>query len=231
MACLTLLITSSLLTGAAANSPNEDFLKDWLDQFALHYGYLGVFVVSILGASTVIVPIPYTLIIYALGGVFEPILLALSAGLGSAAGEFTGYILGYFGRRAINEKHKRRVAAMLKLFNRHGRIVIFLFALTPLPDDLLFIPLGIMRFSPAGAFIPALIGKILMCLLLAYAGKASFGLVLEAYGKNSFIGVVITIVALAAVIYGMMRIDWERLAEKYGKAIVEKSEAADKKVT
>lgn len=218
------MIAALLLAGPAAAQLGEDAIEEWLDQFALHYGYLGVFAVSALGASTVVVPIPYTLIIYALGGVLEPVLLALSAGAGSAVGEFTGYILGYFGRKAVNETRKRRVAAMLRLFNRYGPVAIFVFALTPLPDDLLFIPLGIMRFSPIRAFIPALIGKILMSLILAYAGRASFSLVLEAYGKNSLVGVAITIAVLAAVVYIMMKVDWEELAAKYEADIRKKAE-------
>ncbi len=50
---------------------------------------------------------------------------------------------------------------MVKLFDKYGPATIFLFALTPLPDDLLFIPLGVMRYPFWKAFIPALFGKML----------------------------------------------------------------------
>jgi len=229
--CLLILAATPISVRAVVAQLGEDPLSSWLDQFALEYGYTGVFFASLLGASTVVVPVPYTLIIYALGSVLDPILLALSAGLGSALGEFGGYVLGYFGRRVIDEKRRRRVTAMLRLFNRYGPIVIFIFALTPLPDDLLFIPLGIMRFSPVRAFVPSLIGKILMCLILAYAGKTSFKLVLAAYGENSILGMVVTTVGLAAVIYWMMKTDWEKLAEKYAPHIMKMVEGADTTAT
>jgi membrane protein DedA with SNARE-associated domain len=120
---------------------------------------------------------------------------------------------------------------MLRLFNRYGPIVIFIFALTPLPDDLLFIPLGIMRFNLVRAFVPALLGKILMCLILAYAGKTSFKLVLAAYGESSLIGVAVITLALAGLIYLMMKTDWEKLAEKYGADILKSVEGTDTKAT
>ena len=55
---------------------------------------------------------------------------------------------------------------MVKLFDRYGPAAIFFFALTPLPDDLLFIPLGVMRYPFLKAFIPALFGKTLMMFIL-----------------------------------------------------------------
>ena len=61
----------------------------------IQFGYFGVFLVSLISALTVIIPIPYTLLLYALGSTLDPVLLALSSGLGSALGEVSGYGLGY----------------------------------------------------------------------------------------------------------------------------------------
>jgi hypothetical protein len=88
-----------------------------------------------------------------------------------------------------------------------------------------------MRFSPIRAFVAALAGKFLMCLILAYAGRTSFKIVLAAYGGNSLIGVAATVVVLAVVIYFMMRTDWEKLAEKYGPDIVKKAEDVRNRAT
>jgi len=41
----------------------------------------------------------------------------------------------------------------------------FIFALTPLPDDLLFIPLGIMRYNLPKTLLAAFFGKLVMLLI------------------------------------------------------------------
>jgi membrane protein YqaA with SNARE-associated domain len=198
-----------------------------MKNFALQYGYVGIFLISLLGATSVFIPIPSTVVIFILGGLriggnwaFDPLLIAVFAGLGATLGEFSGYLIGYGGRRVIGEKYKKKMDVLMKLFKRFGPVVIFVFALTPLPDDLLFIPLGVMRYSILGAFIPALLGKFLSNLIIAYAGRFSLQLIsdifgVEGEGMTFLIGTVLAIVFLVIVFIIMFKVDWEKRAEKY----------------
>jgi len=198
-------------------------IDQWLEAVALQYGYLGMFLVSFLGASSIVLPIPYTVIIFSIGSlhVLDPLLIAISGGAGSAVGEFFGYFLGYYGRAVISEKQQKKMNYILKVFSRYGAITIFLFALLPLPDDLLFIPLGIMRYSFMKAFVPTLIGKFLMCLILAYGGYLSIGIIETLLGGDGGVWTIIASTALLVlVIVAMFKIDWEKyfpLEEKEGK--------------
>jgi len=184
-------------------------------QFALQYGYVGVFAISIIGAMSIIIPIPYTLFIYLLGAFLDPIPLALAGGLGSALGEAAGYLIGYYGRAVISKERQRNMDYMLKIFSRHGSITVFLFALTPLPDDLLFIPLGIMRYKFIRVFIPAFLGKSLMCLILAYGGRLSIEFIRALFEDGGWLGGLLTTVLLIAIIALMLKIDWEKVFEKH----------------
>jgi membrane protein YqaA with SNARE-associated domain len=190
-------------------------LLEWMEQFALQFGYLGVFLISLVGALSIIFPIPYTLIIYLLGSVLDPLLVAVSGGIGSALGEFSGYVLGYYGRAVLGEERRRKMDYMMKVFHHYGFAAIFFFALTPLPDDLLFIPLGIMRYRFVKAFIPALLGKMLMCFILAYSGRFSVEVIEVVFGEGGWLGVVITSAFLIIVIIAILKIDWEKVFEKY----------------
>lgn len=189
-------------------------LNQWLTDVAQSYGYFGVFLVSLIGSSSVIIPIPYTVIIFSMGmqkSLFNPFLLALSGGVGSAVGEFVGYYLGYFGRKVINENQQKKMNYILKLFTKYGAITIFLFALTPLPDDLLFIPLGIMRYNFVKAFIPCFIGKILMCLILAYGGYMSISIIEALFGgEGGLLTIIVSTILLLVIIIAMFKIDWEK---------------------
>ena len=188
---------------------------EWMEQFALQFGYLGVFIISFIGSVSVVFPIPYTIVIYLLGAVLNPVLVALSGGLGSALGEFSGYALGYYGRAVVSEERRRKMDYMVKLFARYGPAAIFFFALTPLPDDLLFIPLGVMHYPFWKAFMPALLGKVLMTFILAYSGQQSITLIETLFGGSGLLGVVITSALLILIIVAMVKIDWEKLFEKH----------------
>jgi membrane protein YqaA with SNARE-associated domain len=186
-----------------------------MEQFALQFGYLGVFIISFVGSVSVIFPIPYTIVIYIIGSFLDPFFVAVSGGLGSALGEFSGYTLGYYGRTIISEERQRKMDYMLKVFNRYGPVAIFLFALTPLPDDLLFIPLGVMRYPFWKAFIPALLGKTLMTFILAYSGQQSIQIIRTLFGEAGLLGTIVTTVLLIFVIVAIIKIDWEKLFQKY----------------
>ena len=197
-------------------------LEMWLQNFAVQYGYLGIFLISLLGAMSIFVPIPYTVVIFILGGLetFDPFLIAVAAGIGSAIGEFSGYLLGVGGRKVIGDRYKKRMDFITKLFKKYGSVAIFIFALTPLPDDLLFIPLGVMRYSLLRAFIPALLGKFFSNLIIAYSGRLSLDIVknifgVEGEGMSLLIGTIIGIVLLIIVIIIMFKVDWEKRFAKY----------------
>lgn len=162
-----------------------------------------------------IFPIPYTIFIYLAGAVLNPFALAVVSGIGAGIGELSGYALGYFGEGLVNKRYGPRLKAFAKLLDQFGPIAIFLFALTPLPDDLLFIPLGMSRYGLLKALIPSIIGKFFMSLILAYAGYYSIGFVSQLYGEGGWLGVVLTTVFLILVIVAMIRIDWEKLAGRY----------------
>lgn len=190
--------------------------SDWMYRIALQFGYSGVFLVSLLGTMAIIVPLPYTLVILLLGMEnWDPILLTVAGGLGSATGEFAGYLLGYYGRRIVSAERQRKMDYLLRLFGRWNPLAIFVFALTPLPDDLLFIPLGVLRYSPVKAFIPALAGKLLMCYVLASFGQVYGGILTALFGDESWIGAIITGILLVVIIFALYRVDWEKVFNKY----------------
>jgi membrane protein YqaA with SNARE-associated domain len=192
-----------------------DWFLNWMRDFAVQFGYFGVFVISFIGSVSVVFPVPYTIVIYLLGAVLDPFFVAVSGGLGSALGEFSGYALGYYGRKVVNKERRRKMDYMVKVFDRYGPAAIFLFALTPLPDDLLFIPLGVMRYSFWKAFIPAVLGKMLMTFILAYSGQQSITMIKTLFSGSGLLGMVITFALLITIIVAMVKIDWEKVFEKY----------------
>jgi membrane protein YqaA with SNARE-associated domain len=178
-----------------------------------------VFAVSFIGTASIIIPIPYTVLILSLSlssTEWDPLLLIIAAGLGSAMGEMVGYILGYYGRKIVSAERQRKMEYLVKIFDRYGPLAIFVFAVTPLPDDLLYIPLGLMHYKFYKAFIPTLIGKFLMIAIIVYFGRTAGDTIRLLFGENGTgIAIVITAVLLLVIIIVLYRIDWEKVFYKY----------------
>lgn len=175
-------------------------------------GYPSAFLLGLIGAASIIIPVPTTVVLLAIAGfrIFDPTLLALAFGFGAAIGQLTSYVVGYAGRMVVGKKHKRRFDAMLKIFERYGMIAVFFFALTPLPDSLLFIPMGFVHYSVWRIFVAAVAGKITMSLIITHVGGA-----IGTAFTESWIFAVVTTVLMVLVIIAMFRVDWEKLVDKY----------------
>lgn len=194
---------------------------DWT-QIGISLGYFGVFLLGLLGAASFFIPLPTTVGLLGVAAlrIFDPTLLALAFGIGAGIGQLTSYAVGYVGRAIVDKKNERRLAAMMNIFDRFGiMLVIFIFALTPLPDSVLFIPLGLVRYPVRKVFLASLLGKIAMSLIITH-----FGGFLGQTLTDNWIFTIVTIILLVLVVVAMFKIDWEKLIDKYPQLFSGKSQ-------
>jgi uncharacterized membrane protein YdjX (TVP38/TMEM64 family) len=146
-------------------------LRDRLAQYE-RYGYLGVFVTTLVGSATVVLPVPGVAIVYVGGSIWNPILVGLVAGLGDAMGEATGYLTGYAGQGLI-EKQSLYIRFQ-NWMRRNGFLTILILSAVPNPFfDLAGIAAGASRFPGRWFFLAAWIGKTLKDVTIALAGYYS----------------------------------------------------------
>jgi membrane protein YqaA with SNARE-associated domain len=147
------------------------------------FGYLGIFIISFLGSATIFLPAPAHFVVFAFGGILNPWIVGIVSGTGAALGEFTGYILGYGGKEVLNRKYKKDLDKARGWMERHGAfMIIILFAITPLPDDVIGILCGVIRYSAKKFLLASLIGKLIMHLILAFAGYLSMQWIVGFFG-------------------------------------------------
>ena len=133
------------------------------------YGYLGAFLISLVSSATIIVPIPGIALIFALGATYDPYLIGLAAGAGSALGELSGYMAGYSGQTIIG--HNKTYQRMEHWMRRRGSIVIFVLAFVPNPlFDLAGAAAGILRYPVWKFLLFCFLGKAPRSILVALAG-------------------------------------------------------------
>ncbi len=131
------------------------------------YGYLGVFVISLLSAATIFIPAPGWAAIIALGGVLNPYLVGIVAGIGSGLGEFTGYMIGN-GARELSDAKFDRYKNMIR---KYGAGAIFVLAFIPNPlFDVAGLVAGALKIKVWKFLLACILGRILRYIILAHAG-------------------------------------------------------------
>lgn len=142
------------------------------------YGYLGIFVFSILANATIILPAPGIAVVFALGGVLNPILVALAAAAGSAIGELSGYLAGYGGQAVVEDTDVyTRIRSFMSAKPSLAFLLIFVLAAVPNPFfDIAGIAAGTLRFPVLPFLFWCFLGKTVKMIAIAYAGYFSFDL-------------------------------------------------------
>ncbi len=135
------------------------------------YGYLGVFLLTLLASATIVLPSPALGVAALAGKTLNPWLVGLIGGTAAGLGEITGYLAGLGGSTLAERSHfYPRVEGWVR---RWGILTIFALAAIPGPVfDLAGIAAGAMRMPFRRFLVACLAGKILRFVLVAWAGHA-----------------------------------------------------------
>ena len=187
--------------------------------FTPEVGYLGLTIVSFFGSLIPFVPIPSFVLVatMAVGEQFDIHALALIAAFTATAAKQIIFYLSYGGRKIISEKTKKRMMPFQKLVKRYGGSAAFVAAATPIPDDLVYIPLGLAKYNPKRFFVATLLGKIVLyyviVLISHYMGLSLLEPILQDIQDPLpvYIGIVILGIAMTTVVILLLRLDWAKI--------------------
>ena len=142
-------------------------------------GLAGVWLISFIAASSIIVPVPglAAVCVAASPGVgLNPLVIGIVAGSAEALGEMTGYIAGASGRGLL--RRNRFYPRLRLLMNRWGGVLLFIGAAVPNP---LFDIIGLLAGSvsyPIRKFLPIVfVGKAIKSSAIAYGCLYGVGIV------------------------------------------------------
>ena len=203
-------------------------IYSWLLDFSLLLGYPGAFLISAIGNATILVPFPYVGVAFILGGlrdeltlafVFDPWLIGIVSGIGAMIGEMTGYFIGYGGGRLIDEDQTSAFKSFVDSHPRATPIVVWFLAATPIPDDVLVIPLGAARYSWWKVALVQLIGKTMFLMGISWSGRIGLDFVGSILGSTDPLSLLSRVIEVSSVlfviiaIYLLVRIDWNSLVK------------------
>lgn len=223
-ATLLILLALTLLVFGVYQIPA---VADWYTRlneswtsWAIRFGLLGAFLVALIGNLTIVIVFPYTVAIFflATSGV-NPLLLGFATGTGAVLGELSGYVLGRWGSRKFRQARPETYDALARIARKRPgfvRWLLFLFSALPLPDDVLFIPLGMLRYPVWQLLWPSWIGKCVAGLAVAYFGT-SLEPILNGQPPTSPLSLFSqlgSLVAVTLVMYAILKMDWTKMMHR-----------------
>ncbi|MEM4358900.1 MAG: VTT domain-containing protein, partial [Candidatus Bilamarchaeaceae archaeon] len=130
-------------------------------------GYLGVFLIALLSNATIFFPAPGWAAVIAMGGVLNPYLVGIAAGVGSAFGELTGYAVGEGAASLANKEFIKQK----EMIEKYGSMAIFVLAFIPNPlFDVAGLAAGAIKIGIMKFLIFCMLGRVLRYILLAHLG-------------------------------------------------------------
>ena len=187
--------------------------------FTPEVGYLGLTIVSFFGSLIPFVPVPSFVLLatMAVGTQFDIHILALIAAFTATAAKQIIFYISYGGRKIISEKTKKRMEPFQKLVKRYGGTAAFVAAATPIPDDIVYIPLGLAKYDPKKFFVATLLGKLVLCYIVVLISHYMGLSVLEPILENIedplpvYIGIIILGAAMTITVILLLRLDWAKI--------------------
>lgn len=134
-------------------------------------GYLATFYMNLVGAATIILPVPGVIAACvaaepSLG--LNPILIGIVGAVGATLGETTAYLVGIAGHDAAMKL--RWYPRIRDLMERHGSVTLFLVSVIPTPFfDLAGIAAGALNYPFRKFMMYVLAGKTIRLIIMAYA--------------------------------------------------------------
>lgn len=186
-------------------------------------GYLGILIISFVASLVPFVPIPYfpLLITASFNSNFNPHLIALVSAAGVVAAKTVIFFASYYGRKILSDSTKQRMRPLENLVSRYGWFGAFIAALTPIPDDIVYIPLGLAKYSPWKFATATFTGKFLMNEAIVWGsiflGKPFVERVLGDTTDPTWliVAAVVSIALLGIIVYYSLKIDWAKLIGRW----------------
>jgi len=191
--------------------------------FAPEVGYLSLSLVNFFGSLVPFVPLPGFLLLatMAVGDQFDLHILALLSAITATVAKQIIFYVSYGGRKIINEKTRKRMRPFERLVKRYGAGAAFFAAATPIPDDLVYVPLGLAKYNPRRFFIATLTGKIVLSYVIVFISHHLGLSLVEPFLENVedatpiYIGIIVFGVMMTAVVVLLLRLDWARILGKF----------------
>jgi len=191
--------------------------------FAPEIGYLGLVLVNFFGSLIPFIPLPGFIFLASMsvGDQFDLHVLAILSALAATAAKQIIFYVSYQGRRIISEKTRKRMRPFERLVKRYGAGAAFFAAATPIPDDLIYVPLGLAKYNPKRFFIATLTGKLVLSYSVVFISHHLGMSLVQPYLEDItdvttvYVGIILFGVMMTVVVVLLLRLNWEKILGRF----------------
>jgi len=142
----------------------------------------------------------------------DPLSTGILVALGATCAKLIHYTVSFFVGKHVSEERRRRLDTAALKTRRWASLAVFIAAATPIPDDPVIIPLGLMKYNPAKLASAYFVGKLSIAVLGAFFG--GFGeQFLNGYVSQEVL-VIISIALTVAITLLLLKMDLSEIAER-----------------
>lgn len=204
--------------------------------FAPELGYIGLTLVSFFGSLVPFVPLPSFLLLatMSVGDQFNLHMLAIISAITATGAKVIVFSVSYGGRKIIGENSRKRMRPFERLVKRYGAGAAFFAAATPMPDDLIYVPLGLAKYNPKKFFIATLTGKLVLSYVIVFVSHYMGLSIVEPYLENVedvsviYIGIAVFAAMMTSVVILLLKLDWQRIMARFAPWTLDENNDTDK---
>lgn len=143
------------------------------------------------------------------------VLVGFLVALAAAVAKGIYYMGTFFVSKHLSEKRQKRLNADADKVRRWAFPLLFLAAATPIPDEPVVIPLGLMKYSPMKFFAAYFFGKLSITVAGAFLANKAAGYFSEWLSPEAML--ILSIVLTVVITIILLKVDFGKLAERFLK--------------
>lgn len=190
-----------------------------------YFGYPGILLVSFIINILFFLPIPYfpLPLLAAFNENLDPHLISLSGTAGAVAAKMIIFYLAYSGRNIITRKSKGKTISLQKLLGKYGWIGALVAPIIPFSENLIYITLGLTRYSPQKFAVAVFIGVLLYNEFIVWIGvllgRPFVDSMISTFTNSDnpaaiIIAVILSIAGILITLYLLIKINWNKIIGK-----------------
>ncbi|HSV50260.1 MAG TPA: VTT domain-containing protein [Candidatus Acidoferrales bacterium] len=129
------------------------------------------------------------------------------------------YMVTFFVSSHLSQKRQARLHEDANKVRRWAFPLLFIAAASPIPDEPIVIPLGLMKYNPVKFFSAYFLGKLTITVAGVFLGGWAGDFLEKSLGLSTtstfILSIVVSIILTVAITVILLKVDLDKLLEKY----------------
>ena len=174
----------------------------------------GLNLIPFAGPSNLFIASNFALIL-AVGDPAPLVAIGFLVALGASLAKSVHYIITFFISKHLKEKQRHRLDAEAMKVKHWASLLLFAAAATPIPDEPVVIPLGLLKYNPVKFFSAFFLGKLSITVVGAFLGSWTQSTFSEWLSPEVMTALSIVLTIVVTVV--LFKVDVGKLIDRFWK--------------